>query len=145
MTDWPEQILVCVEAPADVNMKASALRMVGESSWTVWVSAGDEDSWLMILETLRVQPLHFDKASAEFYAKASLLLGEDWSTVWNEMVDVRDFQREALDGLGPRMRRRIDASTTEEVREWRIEMETVEEGELLRAELTGEDPLQVRN
>jgi hypothetical protein len=145
MADWPEQIHVRVVAPADLNMKASALRNIGESAWTIFVSAGNEDYWLAMIETLRVQPLHFDKASAEWYAKACLLLGEEWDDVWREMAEVRDFQRDALDGLGPRMRRRIDNSTTEEIREWRVEMETVEEGELLRAELTGEDPMQVRN
>lgn len=145
MTDWPEQILVRVIAPARLDLRASALRPIGETAWTIWVSAGDEDKWLAIVETLRVQPLHFDEASAEFYAKASLLLGEEWSVVWNDMAKVRAFQREALDGLGPRMRRRVDNSTTEEIREWREEFETLEEGELLRAQWTGEDPMQVRN
>lgn len=138
-------MLVHVEAPEHLDIKATALRPRGHRVWSVFLSARDEDYWLAFLETDRVQPLHFDDEAADFYAKAALLFGEAWDTVWAETSETLIFQRAVLDDLSAATRKRIDNSSVDEVREWREAMVDVGEGEYLRSRLTGEDPLSLRN
>lgn len=137
--------MVPVYGHKDLALKATALRQVGQAEWTIFVNAHDSDFWLVVIETADLKPLHFDDDSAAFFAKASLLFGEPWDTVFKELDGVLWFQRTLLDHMTGGMRARIEASSVEDIAEWRVEMETVETGEFLRSRLTGEDPLALRN
>jgi hypothetical protein len=137
-------MLVHVEADGH-DFQATALRVRKSEPWHVFLSAYGDDRWLAFMETARVSPLHFDSEAAAFFAKTSLLLGESWERCFTETAEVVAFQHRALDALGEKMRRRIERSTPQDIREWREEMESVEAGEMLRARMTGEDPLALRN
>lgn len=143
MTEFPEVTLVAVE-PGAHALKATALRLNG-GPWHVFLSAYGQDRWLAFMEVASPMALDFDDDSAAFFAKASLLLGESWDECFANTEQVVTWQHYVLEHLGPGMRHRIDSSMPREVLGWREEMATVEPGEFLRARLTGDEPLAVRN
>lgn len=145
MGSWPEVSLVQVYGHEDLALKATALRPAGQREWMIFVNAHDSDYWLVMIETSDLKPLAFDDESAAFFAKASLLFGEPWDMVFKELDGVLWYQRTLLDHMTQSMRSRIEASSVEDIAEWRSEMEGVGSGEFLRARLTGEDPLSLRN
>jgi hypothetical protein len=137
--------MVPVYGHKDLALKATALRPVGQREWTIFLNAHDSDYWLVTLEVTDLMPLSFDDESAVFLAKTSLLFGENWDVVFKELDSVLWFQRTLLDHMTRSMRERIEASSLRDIAEWRADMEDVQGGEFLRARLTGEDPLSLRN
>jgi hypothetical protein len=145
MGDWPEVSLVPVYGHGDLGLRATALRPVGCTTWTIFVNAHDSDLWLCVIEAADLKPLHFDAESAAFFAKASLLFGEEWDDCFRNLDGVLWYQRTLLDHMTASMRRRIEGSSVRDIAEWRSAMHDVGSGEFLRARLTGEDPLSLRN
>jgi hypothetical protein len=144
MADWPEVSLVPVDA-GPFGLKATALRVRPDQPWHVFLSALGTNYWLAFMETARVQPLHFDEHAQEFFAKCSLLFGESWDSCFAETSLIVRWQHYLLEVMGDGMRARIERSSTDDIADWREEMATVEPGEFLRARLTGDEPLAVRN
>lgn len=138
-----ETVLVHVNSPVD--LRATALRPEGDPAWHIFLAHGDDDAWLCVIDSRTTEALAFDVGAGLFYAKLAALLGATWDECWNDPRGTLRFQREALEAMGDRMRARIRNSTLEEIVEWRAEMQTAEPGELLRARITGDEPLAVRN
>ena len=123
MADIHEVQLVPVEAPALIDLRATAIKPIGHKAWHVFISPGETDYWLCFMDCQDVQPLHFNTRTALFYAKLAILLGETWDDCWLDPHDVLRQQRELLCHISPDLRRRLNRSSLDQLVKWRRELE----------------------
>ena len=140
----PETILVAVD-PGEHGFRACATRLCPGDPWHVWVSCGDEDRNLTPFES--DFPPHEFKVEKDqsMLAKLIVLFGRPWREILDDPTEVIGFHTRVLDTLDDDMLKRIQATPLEVLVDWAGEMNHVTEGELLRAQVTGDDVLCLRN
>lgn len=142
----PETILVAVD-PGEHAFRACAIRLLcdPEEPWHIFVACGEADRNLAVIETLFTPHKFTIGRDASMCAKLIVLFGRPWHQVLFDPTEVIGYQMRVLDSLKDETLERIKATPIEVLEHWAGESNYVHEGELLRAQITGDDALCLRN
>ena len=144
----PETIMVRID-PGEHAFRACAIRLGHGDPWHVFVAAGSADRNLTPFESEFI-PHEFTVEAApgqdeSMLAKLIVLFGRPWQEVLEDPTEVIGFHARVLDTLDDDMLLRIANTQLEVLESWAGEANYVHEGELLRAQITHDDALCLRN
>lgn len=144
-----EVCLIDVTGPKLLDLRANALRPGGDQAWHVFLTTSETDLWLSFMDTLRVQPLHFDNQAGLLYAKLAVLFGEPWDVCWDDPHRVLREQREALESITDDLRERLRIASLKDVERMRRDFEpaarSLARGDRILLEVAGVEPMAARN
>lgn len=140
----PETIMVQID-PGEHAFRACAIRLCPGDPWHVMIAVGDIDRNLSPVETMFAPSVFGMAGDEDLTAKLVFLLGRSWAEVLDDPTGVIGFQTRVLDELSEDMIESLRAMSLDYVREWALAGgEPLTEGELLRAKVTGDNPLVLR-